>query len=210
MPKYGHHEDRYSNDPICSKCGQTGEHLESRCSNELHCVNCGEKHSADSKECRIWHKETEILRVKFTRNISFVETRNLVEAPTPIPGISYANITQSSMKKVSVVDTATQIDPITILDSAAQSNTTNTNSKTEDLQKQKGQTNITNKNQTKTPIEEKKRRDWPEKATMEMIKKDWKKQQQKERQARSQSSPPEKNKQNQNLVKEHKDQTLQT
>ena len=63
----------------------------------------------------------------------------------PQPGISYANITQSSMKKVSVVDTATQTDMITILDSAVQSNTTNTNSKTEDLQKQKGQTNTTNK-----------------------------------------------------------------
>ena len=107
--KYGHHEDRCSKDPICSKCGQTGEHLESRCSNELHCVNCGEKHSADSKECRIWHKEKEILRLKFTRNISFVEARKLVEAPTPIPGISYANIIQSSMRKVSVVDTATQL-----------------------------------------------------------------------------------------------------
>ena len=46
------------------------------------------------------------------------------------------------MKKVSVVDTDTQTDPITILDSAVQSNTTNTNGKTEDLQKQKGQTKI--------------------------------------------------------------------
>ena len=58
-------------------------------------VNCGQKHSADSKECRIWHKEMEILRIKFTRNISFVEARKLlVEAPTPIPGISYANFTR--------------------------------------------------------------------------------------------------------------------
>ena len=86
----------------------------------------------------------------------FVEARKLVETPTPIPGISYANITQSSMKKVSVVDTATQTDPINILDSAVQSSSTNTKSQTEDLQKQKGQTNTTNKNQTKTPTEEKK------------------------------------------------------
>ena len=60
------------------------------------------------------------------------------------------------MKKVSVVDTATQTDPINILDSAVQSSSTNTNSQTEDLQKHKGQTNTTNKNQTKTPSEEKK------------------------------------------------------
>ena len=96
------------------------------------------------------------------------------------------------MKKISVVDTATQTDPITILDSAVQSNTTNANSKTEELQKQKGQTNTTSKSQTKTPIEEKKTEAGLKKATMEMIRKDWKKQQQKERQARSQSSPPTK------------------
>ena len=119
-------------------------------------VNCGEKHSADSKECRIWHKEKEILRIKFTRNISFVEVRKLVEAPTPVPGISYANITQSSIKKVSVVDTATQTDPIIIIDSAVQSSTTNTNSQTEELQRQKVQTNNATRSQTKTPTEEKK------------------------------------------------------
>ena len=156
-------EDRCSKDPICSKCGQTAEHSESRCTNELHCVNCGEKHSANSKECRIWHKEKEILRIKFTRNISFVEARKLLEAPTPILGISYANITQSSMKKVSVVDTATQTDPIIIIDSA-QSSPTNTNSQTEELQRQKVQTNNATGSQTKTPIEEKKNRGWPEKS----------------------------------------------
>ena len=161
--KYGHHEDRCSKDPICSKCGQIAEHSEGRCTNELQCANCGEKHSADSKECQIWHKEKEILRIKFTRNISFVEARKLVEAPTPIPGISYANITQSSMKKVSVVDTATQTDPITIIDSAVQSSLTNTNSQTEELQRQKVQTNNATRSQTKTPIEEKKT-GWPEKS----------------------------------------------
>ena len=127
-------------------------------------VNYGEKQSADSKECRIWHKEKEILRIKFTRNISFVEARKLVEDPTPIPGISYANITQSSMKIVSVVDTATHSDPITIIDSAVQSSTTNTNSQTEELQRQNVQTNNATRSQTKTPIEEKKNRGWPEKS----------------------------------------------
>ena len=159
--KYGHHEDRCSKDPICSKCGQIAEHSESRCTNELHCVNCGEKHSADSKECRIWHKEKEILRIKFTRNISFFEARKLVEAPTPIPGISYANITQSSMKKVSVVDTTTQTDPIIIIDSAVQPSSTNTNrgtAKTKRSNKQRNQ-----KSNTDTYRGEK-NRGWPEKS----------------------------------------------
>ena len=55
-----------------------------------------------------------------------------------------------------MVDTATETDPITILDSAVQSDTTNTNGQTEELQKQNVKTNITNRNQTKTPIEENK------------------------------------------------------
>ena len=38
-------------------------------------VDVQTNYSADSKECRIWHKEKEILRIKFTRNISFVEAR---------------------------------------------------------------------------------------------------------------------------------------
>ena len=88
--------------------------------------------------------------------------RKLVEAPT-IPGTSYANITQSSMKKVSVVDTATQTDPITVMDSAVQSSTTTTNS-----QRQKVQTNNETRSQTKTPIE-KKTEVGLEKTTIEMI-----------------------------------------
>ena len=75
------------------------------------------------------------------------------------------------MKKVSVVDTATQTNLITILDSAVQSNTTNPNSKTEELQKQKVQTNTINRSQTKTSFEEKKTEAGLKKATMEIIKK---------------------------------------
>ena len=59
------------------------------------------------------------------------------------------------MKKVSVVDTVTQTDPITIVDPAVQSKTTSSNNKTEELQKQKLQSNTTKKSQTKTSVEEK-------------------------------------------------------
>ena len=62
------------------------------------------------------------------------------------------------MKKLSVVDTATQTDPITILDSAVKPNTTNPNNKTKELQKQKVQTNTIIKSQTKTSIEKRKKR----------------------------------------------------
>ena len=101
--KYGHHENRCTKDPICANCGEPANHTEQNCGNAPNCVNCGEKHSANSKECQVWHKEKEILTVKFTRNISFPEARKIVESPTPIPGVSYASMAQSSV---------TQTDPI--------------------------------------------------------------------------------------------------
>lgn len=186
--KYGHHEDRCTKDPVCPKCGQITGHLASTCRSEANCVNCGDKHSADSKECPIWHKEKEILRVKFTRNISFIEARRIVENQTPIPGVSYASITQSSMKKTSVVDAVTQTDPITIADTVEQTNTKTTNTKPDEQPKQSNQMNNTNKSKTTTSTEEKKSEPGLKKATIELIRKDLKKQKQKQRQARSQSS----------------------
>ena len=97
--KYGHHEDRCSRDPVCPNYDEMTSHSEKNCQKPPKCINCGQNHNANSKECQIWHKEKEIVRVKFTRNISFAEARKIVEAPTPIPGISYANITLSSMKR---------------------------------------------------------------------------------------------------------------
>ena len=110
--KYGHHENRCTKDPICANCGESANHTEQNCGNAPNCVNCGETHSANSKECQVWHKEKEILTVKFTRNISLPEARKIVESPTPIPGVSYASMAQSSVKKVTVEDAATQTDPI--------------------------------------------------------------------------------------------------
>ena len=79
------------------------------------------------------------------------------------------------MKKVSVVDTATQTDPITIVDPAVQSKTISSNNKTEELQKQKLQSNTSKKSQTKASIEEKQTEAGLKNATIEMIRKDWKK-----------------------------------
>ena len=76
--QYGHHEDKCKNEPVCTKCGQTAIHHASLCKNPTKCANCGESHDANSKECKIWQKEKEILRVKFTRNISFPEARKAV------------------------------------------------------------------------------------------------------------------------------------
>ena len=58
-----------------------------------------------------------MLRVKFTRNISFPEARKIVESPIPVPGSSYASVVKPTVKPVSSTDAKTQTDPVTILDS---------------------------------------------------------------------------------------------
>ena len=64
--QYGHHEDRCKNHHVCTKCGEQAKHHENLCKNPTKCANCGETHDANSKKCKIWQKEKEILRVKFT------------------------------------------------------------------------------------------------------------------------------------------------
>ena len=88
------------NHPVCSKCGEPAIHYETLCKNPTKCVNCGESHTANSKECKVWLKEKEKLRVKFTRNISFPEARKIVESPIPVPGSSYASVVKPTVKPV--------------------------------------------------------------------------------------------------------------
>ena len=166
--KYGHHENRCTKDPICANCGEPANHTEQNCGNTPNCVNCVEKHSANSIECQVWHKEKEILTVKFTRNISFPEARKIVESPTPIPGVSYASIAQSPVKKVTVEDAVTQTDPILGL---------------KPLEKLKPKKHLKNNSTSQIspqPTETNKTEKVLKNATLEMIKKDLKKQQQKQ------------------------------
>ena len=84
------------------------------CKRPAKCFNCNEDHPANSKQCQAWHTEKEILKVKYTRNISFPEARKIVESYTAAPGKSYASITKTAGVTVSCVDAATQTDPVLI------------------------------------------------------------------------------------------------
>ena len=97
--QYGHHEDKCKNDLICTKRGEPAKHHTSLCKNPTKCANCGVGHNANSKECKIWLKEKEILRVKFTRNISFPEARKAVESPTSVPGLVMPILSNQPLSK---------------------------------------------------------------------------------------------------------------
>ena len=112
---YGHHENKCHREEICANCGQPKHSAdETDCKRSAKCINCKEDHPANSRQCQAWHTEKEILKVKYTRNISFPEARKIVESYTAPPGKSYSSITKTAGVTVSCVDAATQTDPVLI------------------------------------------------------------------------------------------------
>ena len=113
--KFGHHETK-CNSPIwrCGKCGVDADlHNEQNCPNALKCVNCNGPHESRSRECPAWKKEKEILKIKYTNNISFPEARKIVnEKQIQISEKSYASIIKSTSHTSEYVDHATQFEDI--------------------------------------------------------------------------------------------------
>jgi hypothetical protein len=92
--RFGHGKSVCSRIAVCAKCGQEG-HEDTSCQNPPHCANCSGAHAAFSKECPIWNKQRAITRIKFEKNISFFEAKQLIErqenlGSTKPSGISYA------------------------------------------------------------------------------------------------------------------------
>ena len=109
--KFNHHENNCPEDlgSVCENCG-TGnyDHLTSKCKNLTKCVNCGLNHPSRSNECEVWKKEKEIMKIKVTQNITFIEARNLFEKQ---PDTSFSRIVQSvQMKKPETKTTETHFD----------------------------------------------------------------------------------------------------
>ena len=112
---FGHHENKCKREEICANCGQPKHSAdETDCKRPPKCISCKEDHPANSRECQAWHTEKEILKIKYTRNISFPEARKIVDSYTAAPGKSYASITKTAGVTVSCVDAATQTDPVLI------------------------------------------------------------------------------------------------
>ena len=83
--KYGHGKascrSRYQ---VCAYCSGRGHDI-TACSKEgpPKCPSCGEDHSALDKSCSVWLREKEIVRIKYTENISFPEARKKITESIP-------------------------------------------------------------------------------------------------------------------------------
>lgn len=105
--RFGHHENNCTAEKICQKCGQSDGHTIDECPNPSKCVNCGKDHSPRSPECEVWKKEKEIMRIKVTRNVSYLEARKLYK-PTPEP--MYSKIVASTFVKPQMKNVSTQYE----------------------------------------------------------------------------------------------------
>ena len=80
--RFGHHESNCPVDigSVCEKCGTGGhDHHTSSCKNKPKCVNCGKEHLSRSNTCEIWKKEKEIMKIKATKNVTYLEAKKLFE-----------------------------------------------------------------------------------------------------------------------------------
>ena len=80
-------------------------HQASACPNPVKCVNCGLDHLSRSNVCEVWKKEKEIMKVKVTRNITYIEARKMVEQT---PEVTFSKIVQSAVAKPELKTVSTQ------------------------------------------------------------------------------------------------------
>ena len=106
--KFGHHEDKCPVDPgsVCERCGMGDhDHHTNHCKNPIKCVNCGGGHLSRSNECETWKKEKEIMRLKVTQNLTYIEARKQIEQK---PEFSFSQVVKSFAAKPETKTTATQ------------------------------------------------------------------------------------------------------
>ena len=147
---FGHHEDRCTKQSVCKRCGQRGsDHDQQACNEDPKCANCSEAHPAYSKTCSAWKREKEILRIKYTQNISFPEARKIVQANSAPSSTSYADMTKKSIEPCQschrLIETLKQLTPESLpkfIESLSESNlTASTSTVTKDNSKSTEESN---------------------------------------------------------------------
>ena len=93
--KFGHHESSCTNTHICGRCGENAHTPNIECQAEPKCPNCSGPHDSRSRECPTWKFEKEVLKLKYTLNISFPDARKQVKDKISSK-TSYAAITKSN------------------------------------------------------------------------------------------------------------------
>ena len=107
--RFGHHENNCPVDlgSVCANCGAGGhDHHTSACKNKPECVNCGKDHLSRSNQCEIWKKEKEIMKIKTTKNITYLEAKKVYDSQST--DLDFSKIVHSFSSKPETKTTGTQ------------------------------------------------------------------------------------------------------
>ena len=83
------------------------DHPTHACKNQPKCVNCNKSHQSKSNQCEIWKKEKEIMKIKVTQKITYLEAKKIQENQ---PEITFAKVVQSLNTKPETKKTSTQFN----------------------------------------------------------------------------------------------------
>ncbi|XP_064462125.1 uncharacterized protein LOC135372449 [Ornithodoros turicata] len=108
--RFGHAAGACTGRPCSARCGQEG-HETKECDRAEHCVNCSENHPSYSRSCPKWKAEKEVLHLKVTLNISYIEARRRVSAFYADKAKEKPRITRATQTQVQSTKTQTDITP---------------------------------------------------------------------------------------------------
>ncbi|XP_048256961.1 uncharacterized protein LOC125382710 [Haliotis rufescens] len=105
--KFGHGAKSCDKSPVCSRCSKS--HDSADCTDVIHCANCSGEHLSSSKSCPFYLKQSQLLKIKYTNNVSFSDAMKLLAQQTPNTpsSLSYSAAVATSTRKV---DCACQTD----------------------------------------------------------------------------------------------------
>ncbi|VDI08096.1 Hypothetical predicted protein [Mytilus galloprovincialis] len=102
--KFGHGSKQCRGKQRCFKCSDEG-HEGTNCNSESSkCVNCGESHFSSSRDCPVYLKEKNIIKIKTERNISYPEAKQIASVSNDLlvsnrPSAHYHHQKKNEKKK---------------------------------------------------------------------------------------------------------------
>lgn len=96
--RFGHPRLRCPGPKRCFNCSKEHELAEEECTAPAHCINCGGAHRPNNRQCPVFKREVEIVRLKVDYNLTFPEARKRIE--TGIGSYADAAARQSTENKL--------------------------------------------------------------------------------------------------------------
>ncbi|XP_048251812.1 uncharacterized protein LOC125379948 [Haliotis rufescens] len=96
--QFGHGAKSCRNKQVCSRCSQNHDGTE--CTESIKCANCSGEHMSFSKSCPSFVRQTKILKIKYSNDISFADAKKLLEKESSPSTLSYSAAVSSSTLKV--------------------------------------------------------------------------------------------------------------